>query len=137
MTNKLSLVEHKRVVVNKDGKEWLSVQRLHYTEDKVELVMIRPGDKRLELVLSEEEARTLIDAVGRALCKKEEKPIVDMEEWISQIGTIKPPPLKTTAPYVSLWAEGAIKPLTEAIQESSARVRDVVGEAYESSKTEN
>lgn len=137
MTSKLSLVEHKRVVVNKDGKEWLSVQRLHYTEDKIELVMIRPGDKRLELVLSEEEARTLIDAVGRAVSKKEERPIVDMEEWMRKIHDDKPQPLR---PY---WHPNEepyyIPPVicgSPSLRENQ-HTNDVVGDAYESSKIEN
>jgi hypothetical protein len=72
MSSKFSTTEHKRVVVHKDDKEWLAVQRLHYTEDKIELVLIRQGDKRLELVLTEEEAWHLVDAVRKALAKPSE-----------------------------------------------------------------
>ena len=152
MTNKLSLVEHKRVVVNKDGKEWLSVQRLHYTEDKRELVMIRPGDKRLELVLSEEEARTLIDAVGRAVVKNVEKVILNEEEWKVRPDRFAPPPLKGARPDENpLAAPGDphywhpderpfyIPPVTcgsPSLRENQ-HTNDVVGDAYESSKIEN
>ena len=70
MSSKFSTTEHRRVVVHKDSKEWLAVQRLHYTEGKeVEIVLIRPGDKRLELILSEEEAWILVDTVRKALTK--------------------------------------------------------------------
>ena len=137
MTSKLSLVEHKRVVVNKDGKEWLSVQRLHYTEDKIELVMIRPGDKRLELVLSDEEARTLIDAVGRALGKQVEEPISDTEYLMRKIHGAKPQPLRYD------WCPDErpfyIPPViygSPSLRENQ-HTSDVVGDAYESSKTEN
>lgn len=122
MTSKLSLVEHKRVVVNKDGKEWLSVQRLHYTEDKIELVMIRPGDKRLELVLSEEEARTLIDAIRRAT--SEEVNIATPYHphyWHPDERPFYIPPVTCGSP---------------SLQENR-HTCDVVGDAYESSKTES
>jgi hypothetical protein len=72
MSSKFSTTEHKRVVVQKDGREWLTVQRLHYTEGMVELVLIRQGDKRLELVLTEEEAWMLVDTVRKALTKPSE-----------------------------------------------------------------
>jgi len=145
MTSKFSLVEHKRVVVHKDGKEWLSVQRLHYTTDKVELVLIRSGDKRLELVISEEEARTFIDAVERAIGKKVEKPITDMEEWKRMIG--KDMPLEPGLPYapyhpINPYPDESpyyIPPVTcgsPSLPENQHMV-DVVGDAYESSKIES